>query len=37
MLRSEMCDYSNAYIAVKGIITVDGANNNAYDKKLADD
>ena len=30
MLRSDLCDYSDAYIVVKGIITVsttDGANN----------
>ena len=30
MLRSDVCDYSDAYIVVKGIITVsatDGANN----------
>ena len=29
MLRSELCDYSDAYIAVKGTITVEGnkANN----------
>ena len=24
MLRSDLCDYSNAYIVVKGRITVDG-------------
>ena len=37
MLRSDLCDYSNAYIVVKGIITVsatDGAN-NIRDKKRA--
>ena len=27
MLRSDLCDYSDAYIVVKGIITVEGANN----------
>ena len=31
MLRSNLCDYSDAYIAVKGDITVEGANNR--DKK----
>ena len=25
MLRSDLCDYSDAYIVVKGIITVEGA------------
>ena len=45
MLRSDLCDYSNAYTLVKGKNTVtkntDGnaaaiaANNNAYDKKLS--
>ena len=35
MLRSDLCDYSNAYIVVKGIITVTGANNNSrINKKL---
>ena len=35
MLRSDLCDYSDAYIVVKGIITVsatDGAN-KIRDKK----
>ena len=27
MLRSDLCDYSDAYIAVKGDITIEGANN----------
>ena len=27
MLRSGLCDYSDAYIAVKGIITILGENN----------
>ena len=27
MLRSDLCDYSDAYIVFKGDITVDGANN----------
>ena len=40
MLRSDLCDYFDAYIVVKGKITVtkgfnNNANNNAYDKKLA--
>ena len=40
MLRSDLCDYSDAYILVKGKITVtkgvnNDANNDAYDKKLA--
>ena len=35
MLRLDLCDYSDAYIAVKGDITVTDLNNNLYDKKLA--
>ena len=35
MLRSDLCDYSDAYILVKGKITVTNPNNNVYDKKLA--
>ena len=35
MLRSDLCDYSNAYIVVIGKITVTNPNNNAYDKKPA--
>ena len=35
MLRSDLCDYSDAYIVVKGEITVTEPNNDAYDKKLA--
>ena len=31
LLRSDLCDYSEAYIVVKGDITVEGANNR--DKK----
>ena len=27
MLQSDLCDYSDAYIVVKGNITVEGANN----------
>ena len=34
MLRSKLRDYSDAYIVVKGKITVKDPNNNAYDKKL---
>ena len=32
VLRSDLCNYSDDYIVVKGKITV--ANNDAYDKKL---
>ena len=35
MLRSDLCDYSDAYIVVKGTITVTDPNNANYDKKLA--
>ena len=35
MLRSELCDYSDTHIVVKGAINVADPNNNAYDKKLA--
>ena len=39
MLISNLCDYSDAYIVVKGDITATDPNNNvkklAYDKKLA--
>ena len=35
MLRSDLCDFSNAYIVVKGTITVTNLINGAYDKKLA--
>ena len=34
MLRSDLCDFSDAYI-VKATITVTNPNNNVYDKKLA--
>ena len=34
-LRSDLCDYSVAYIVVKRKITVTNPNNDAYDKKLA--
>ena len=32
---SDLCDCSDAYIVVKGTITVTDPNNNAHDKKLA--
>ena len=35
LLRSNLYDYSDEYIVVKGTITVKRLNNNAYDKKLA--
>ena len=35
MLRSDLCDYSDKYIVVKGKLIVTNPNNNAYDKKLA--
>ena len=35
ILRSNLCDYSDAYIVVKGKIIVTNPNNDAYDKKLA--
>ena len=35
MLRSELCDFSDAYIVDKGTITVTNPDNNAYDEKLA--
>ena len=35
MLRSDLCDYFDAYIAVKGDITVTNPNSALYDKKLA--
>ena len=35
MLRSDLCDYNDAYIVVKGDITVLRGNNDAYDKKWA--
>ena len=35
MLRSDLYDYSDAYILVKGKINATNPNNNAYDKKLA--
>ena len=35
IFRSDLCDVSDAYIVVKGAITVTNPDNNAYDKKLA--
>ena len=35
MLRSDLCDFSDAYIVLKGTVTVTNPNNNAYDQKLA--
>ena len=35
MPRSDLCDYSDAYIVVKWTINVTNSNNDAYDKKLA--
>ena len=35
VLRSDLCDSSDAYIVVKGTITVTNPDNNAYDKKWA--
>ena len=35
MLRSDLCDYSDAYVWVKGTITVTNPNNNAnFDRRL---
>ena len=35
MLRSDLCDYSDAYIVVKGTITVEGTNYaNKKNKKV---
>ena len=35
MLRSDLCDYSDAYIVAKGSITTANPNSILYDKKLA--
>ena len=35
MLRSDLCDYSNAYIVVKGTITVTNPNNAKKNKAVA--
>ena len=34
MLKSNLCHFSDAYIVVKGTITVANSNNDAYDKRL---
>ena len=34
MLQSDLCDYSDAHIVVKGTFTVERSDNNAYDQKL---
>ena len=35
MLQSYLCDYNQAYIVVKGTISITRPNNDAHDKKLA--
>ena len=35
MLRSDLCNFSDAYIVVKGTINVTDPNDTNYDKKLA--
>ena len=35
MPRSDLCDYNDAYIFVKGKITVTNPNNDEYDKKTS--
>ena len=35
MLQSDLCNYWGAYIVVKGIIIVRGADNDTYGKKVA--
>ena len=35
MLQSSLCDYSDAYIGVKGTVTIENTNNAANDKKIA--
>ena len=35
MLRSDLCDYSDAYIVVKGSVTAANPNSIMYDKNLA--
>ena len=34
MLRSDLCDYADAYILVKGTITITGAGDDDVAKKL---
>ena len=33
MLRSDLCDFSNAYVLVKGIVAVTSRNNMIRNKK----
>ena len=33
MLRSDLCDFNNVYVVVKGTITVEGGNNNSRKNK----
>ena len=35
MLQSQLCNFSDAYIFVKGTITVTNPNNDAYEKKMS--
>ena len=35
MIRSDMCDYNDAYVVAKGKTIVTAPDNNAQDKKLA--
>ena len=35
MIRSDLCEFSDSYIVVKGTITVTDPNDASYDKKLA--
>ena len=35
MVRSDLCDYSDAYVVVRGTVTVLRGNIDEYDKKLA--
>ena len=35
MLQSDLCDYNEAFIVVKGTVSVTDPNNDAYDAKLA--
>ena len=35
MLQSDLCDYSDAYIVIKGTITVADSNDRNYRKELA--
>ena len=35
MLRSDLCDFSDAYVVVKGDITVDAPNNAKRNKAVA--